>query len=183
MVNLDVAQLRLKLDLEGKYVDFNLLRSTLSVITVVNNLDVTLTDPNKDDECRGICPKCGKDRSFVVNINTNRFNCFAKGCNLKGGGVIDFFAKLYSVSAKEASHLLAYVHGIQPYGEEAVNSSQSKPVSKSMAEPLIVEQKREVPEYSSKASQNVKVQPLTPAHIIASIEHQLAQLKELLLSR
>jgi hypothetical protein len=183
MVNLDVAELRSKLDLDGKYVDFSLLRSTLSVITVVSNLDIYLTEPNKEGECRGRCPKCDKDRSFVVNINTNRFNCFGKGCNLKGGGVIDFFARLYSVSAKQASHLLAYVHGVQPYGEEVVNSSQSQPVSKSTAEPLVVEQKREVTEKFSGFPQTVKSPPLTPAHIIASIEHQLAQLKELLLPR
>jgi len=40
--------------------------------------------------------------------------------------VIDFCAKLYEVSVKEASHLLANSYGIQPYGSEApVGETQS----------------------------------------------------------
>jgi len=85
MVSLDAAELRSKLDLDAKYIDFNLLRTTLSVVKTVTDLNIDMTEPNKDGECRGKCPKCGKDRSFCLNVDTNRFNCFAKGCNLKGG--------------------------------------------------------------------------------------------------
>ncbi len=123
MVNLDIADLRSKIDLEGKYVDFSVLRTALSVPTVARDLETNLSEPSKDGECRGKCPKCEKDRSFCLNINNNRFNCFAKGCILKGGGVIDFFAKLYEVPAKEASHLLACAYGIQPYIQEPVTAS------------------------------------------------------------
>jgi hypothetical protein len=59
-----------------------------------------------------------------LNINTNRFNCFTKGCFLKGGGVIDLFAKLYEVPAKEASHFLACAYGIQPYSSEPVDKAE-----------------------------------------------------------
>jgi len=121
MVNLDVAELRSEIDLEGKYVDFSFLRTALTVAKIVKDLGLEMTEPTKDGECRGKCPKCGKDRSFCLNITTNRFNCFAKGCILKGGGVIDFFAKLYEVPAKEASHLLACAYGIQPYTQKPVN--------------------------------------------------------------
>ena len=123
MVNLDIAELRSKIDLEGKYVDFSLLRTALTMAKIVRDLDLDMTEPTKEGECRGKCPKCDKDRSFCLNINNNRFNCFAKGCILKGGGVIDFFAKLYEVPAKEASHLLACVYGIQPYTQEPVTAS------------------------------------------------------------
>ena len=58
MVNLDVAQLRSKLDLENKYVEFSVLRAALSVFKVVADLDVEMTEPNKEGECRGRCPKC-----------------------------------------------------------------------------------------------------------------------------
>jgi hypothetical protein len=118
MIQIDVKDLRSKLDLEGKYVDFSVLRTALAVEKVVRDLDAQLTAPTKEGECRGKCPKCGKDRSFSLNVNTNRFNCFAKGCILKGGGVIDLIAKLWEVPAKEASHLLACAYGIQPYTSE-----------------------------------------------------------------
>lgn len=180
MVNLDVAELRSKLDLDSKYVDFNLLRTALTVVKVVGDLDIELTEPNKEGESRGKCPKCGKDRSFCLNTNTNRFNCFAKGCNLKGGGVIDFFAKLYEVSAKESSHLLAYVYGIQPYARKqakADNRAIEKPTDKN----LPTEPEREAAAHSSDVSQTVP--PITAQHLIASIEHQLAELKQLLISQ
>ncbi len=84
MVNLDVRHLRPEIDLEGKYVDFSVLRTALSVATLIKDLQVSLSEPNKEGECRGKCPKCEKERSFSFNINNNRFNCFAKGCVLKG---------------------------------------------------------------------------------------------------
>lgn len=184
MVNLDVAELRSKLDLEGKFVNFNLLRSALTVPKIVSDLDVDLSEPTKEGECRARCPKCGKDRSFAVNTNSNRFICFAKGCALKGGGVIDFYAKLYGVSAKEASHLLACAYGIQPYAQETAavvidGKTNKKPAAET--EPV----KREVggggktsPDESQTATP-----PLTAQHLIATIEYQLAQLKKLLSNR
>jgi len=177
MVNLDIAELRSKIDLEGKYVDFGTIRTALSVVKTVRDLDVFLSEPNKEGECRGTCPKCGKERSFSLNINT-RFNCFAKGCTLKGGGVIDFCAKLYEVSAKEASHLLACAYGIQPYMREAAETNNNQTGDSLPAE--VVPVKREVSESSPDPAQTVP--PLTPQHLSASIEHQLAQLKQLLAS-
>jgi hypothetical protein len=126
MINLDMAELRPKIDLENKYVDFSLLRTALTVAKVVGDLNVALTKASKEGECRGKCPKCGKDRSFALNVNTNRFNCFAKGCILKGGGVIDLFAKLHEVPAKDASHLLACAYGIQPYSQEPVSAESAE---------------------------------------------------------
>jgi hypothetical protein len=66
-------------------VDFAILRAALSVVKVVRDIDVSLTDPNKEGECHCKCPKCQKERSFSLNINSNWFNYFAKGCTLKGG--------------------------------------------------------------------------------------------------
>jgi len=123
MVNLDIVELRSKIDLEGKYVDFSLLRTALTVVKIVRDLDLEMTKPTKEGECRSKCPKCEKERSFCLNITTNRFNCFAKGCILKGGGVIDFFARLHEIPAKEASHLLACAYGIQPYTQKPVAAS------------------------------------------------------------
>jgi hypothetical protein len=119
----DFNFLKSRIDLEGKYVDFGLLRTALTVERVVRDLATELTEANADGECRGICPKCRKERSFALNINTNRFNCFNKGCVLKGGGVIDLVAKLREIPAKEASHLLACAYGIQPYSLEQVGET------------------------------------------------------------
>lgn len=148
MKNLDVAELRSKIDVEGFYVDFAILRSTLTVSTVVRDLGVELSEPSFEGECRGTCPKCKKEKSFTLNINTNRFNCFGKGCKLKGGGVIDFFSKLNEVSAKETSHLLACAYGIQPYSSEPVAKQNGKPNQQPNGNGTKPESKREAAQKS-----------------------------------
>src|SRR5688572_28890949 len=120
MKNLDVAELRSKIDVDGLYVDFGVLRSALSVVDVARDSGVQLSEPTFEGECRGTCPKCKKEKSLTLNISSNRFNCFGKGCNLRGGGAIDFFSKLNDVPAKDASHLLAYAYDFQPYGSELI---------------------------------------------------------------
>ncbi len=179
MVNLDTAELRLNLDLEGKYVDFSLLRTSLTVTKLIEDLQIALSEPSKEGECRGKCPKCDRDRSFSLNIKTSRFNCFAKGCALKGGGVIDFFARLNEVPAKEASHLLACAYGIPPYNQEIIEAANNRANETPVADAAPI--RREVSKPSPGASQTVP--PLTPRHLIASIEQQLAELKQLLVTR
>jgi hypothetical protein len=178
MVNFDIAELRSKIDTEKLFVDFGILRAALSVVKVVRDLDVTLSEPSREGECRGRCPKCQKEKSFSLNINTNRFNCFAKGCTLKGGGVIDFCAKLYEVSAKEASHLVACAYGIQPYNQ-AVAASESLSGTESVNEKMPA-QSREVTEDFSDPSEDTRQ---TAAYLIASIKHDLTQLEQLLIPR
>ena len=126
MVNLDVEEPRSKIDLNNLYVDFGILRNALSVITVAKDSGISLSEPTFEGEFRGKCPKCGKQRSLAVNINTNRFNCFTKSCAFKGGGAIDFFARLNETSAKGASHLLACAYGIQPYCAGPIPESNGK---------------------------------------------------------
>jgi hypothetical protein len=172
---MEIAELRSKIDPEKLYVDFGVIRTALSVATLTRDLQLSLSEPSKEGECRGSCPKCGKDRAFSLNINTNRFNCFAKGCTLKGGGVIDFFAKLYEVPAKEASHLLAYAYGIQPYNEKV--GEAALPEIKQVVE-VAAPIKREVPEPSPDASEISTQQ--SAQYLIASIEQHLAELKQLL---
>jgi hypothetical protein len=173
--------------MEKLYVEFSVLRAALSVATLTKDLQVSLSEPSKESDCRGTCPKCGKERSFSVNINTNRFNCFAKGCALRGGGVIDFFAKLYEVSAKEASHLLAYIYGIQPYAQDGA----SVPVATALQTATVP-----TPLQTTGPNREVALQPPEKAveslpsisedtrqsadYIINSIEHQLRELKQLL---
>lgn len=125
-MKIDIEYLRQKTDLEGKYVDFNTIRGCLTVLTVAEDVGTGFSEPNDDGECRGDCPKCDKQRSFSLNINSNRFNCFNTKCDLKGAGVITFASKLFDKDAKEACHLLACAYGIQPYSTEFNGASLSK---------------------------------------------------------
>ncbi|NOT48470.1 MAG: hypothetical protein HOP17_12065 [Acidobacteria bacterium] len=120
MGNMEIGYLRAQIDMEKKYVDFSVLRTALNIAVVAKDLGVKLSAPSYEGECRAKCPKCGKERSLSVNINTGRFYCFAKSCPFKGGGAIDLFSRLHEISAKEASHLLACGYGITPYGENTL---------------------------------------------------------------
>lgn len=177
MVNLDIAELRPKIDLENLFVDFSSVRTALSVATILKDLKISLSDPTDEGECRGKCPKCGKDRSFSLNINTNRFNCFAKGCPLKGGGVIDFFAKLKEIPAKEASHLLACAYGIQPYSQVPVSQPETSenPVSEkppAAIQPKQPKQGREV-ECREKERWNKDFDKLSEDEITELLSHSI----------
>lgn len=178
---MELAELRSKIDMEKLYVDFGLLRTALSVEKVAGDLNVSLSEAGREGERRAECPKCGKARSFALNVNTNRFNCFAKGCTLKGGGVIDFFAKLYGVPAKEASHLLACAYGIQPYNQAAMNECLpvKEPAKESFSE-IVSPESGEAAEYSSDISEDTRQ---TAEYLIASIKHDLAQLEQILISQ
>lgn len=123
----NIEYLRQKTDLNGKYVDFNTIRGCLTVLTVAEDIGTDLNEPNDEGECRGDCPKCEKPRSFSLNINSNRFNCFSAECDLKGAGVITFASIFFDTEdAKEACHLLACAYGIQPYNAEFSGASLSK---------------------------------------------------------
>lgn len=88
---IDREQLRSKIDFENLYVDFALVRTSLSVGQILGDFNVSVSEPNEDGECRGKCPKCERAKSFALNINTSRFNCFAKGCVFKDGGSDRFY--------------------------------------------------------------------------------------------
>lgn len=184
---MELAELRSKIDMEKLYVEFVALRNALTVVQVAEDLKINLSEASKEGERRGTCPKCEKEKSFSLNINTNRFNCFAKGCNLKGGGVIDFFAKLYEVSAKEASHLLAYIYGIQPYTQQE-NSASAEVTSSTVPTTARAESNGEVlslpVEKAAESSPQISQDDCRSAqYLITSIERQFAELKQLLISR
>ena len=63
MIKLDLDAPRSEIDLENKYVDFSLIRTSLTVEKVFCDLNVILSAPTKAGECRGSCPKCGKERN------------------------------------------------------------------------------------------------------------------------
>ena len=127
MRKLDIGELRAKTDLNEKYVDFNIIRSSLSVISVAEDMGIEFSDPSFEGERRGQCPRCHKKKALSVNISTNRFNCFATGCNMKGGGVIDLFSRLHRIGSKEASHLLACAYELPPYDSSSGEQQPSDP--------------------------------------------------------
>lgn len=138
-------------------VDFNLVKAAVSMEMLIIHLGLFQIQ-RKGAEVRLKCPfHNGKsDNSMAINLADNKFYCF--GCKLHGG-VIDFVARYENCSIKDAAIKLNEWFQIKSEDKEG----------------------REAAEASENDSETVP--PLTPAHLIASIEHQLAQLKRLLTSR
>ncbi len=140
---------------EKDWIDFNLVRESVSMEMLIVHFGLFAIQ-RKGDEVRLKCPfHNGKsDNSMLINLAANSFYCF--GCKAKGG-VLDFVAHYEDCSLHEAVLLIDEWF--------AVSSEKS----------------REAETDFSVSSETVP--PVTPGHLIASIEYQLAQLKRLILFR
>ncbi len=139
------------------WIDFNLIKQSVSMEMLIIYFGLFRVS-RKGAEVRLKCPfHNGKsDNSMAINLATDTFYCF--GCKSRGG-VIDFVAKYNDCSAKDAALRLNEWFAIEQ------NNKADREAAKVVAD----------------VSQNTP--PITPLHLIASIEHQLAQLKQLLISR
>ena len=142
---------------EKDWIDFNLIKQSVSMEMLIVHLGLFQIE-RKGESVRLKCPfHNGKsDNSMAINLATDSFYCF--GCKARGG-VIDFVACYENCSVKDAAlKLKDWFLGAQQY-----------------------EESREATQSASNDSETVP--PITPQHLIASIEVQLAQLKKLILSR
>ena len=141
------------------WIDFNLVKQSVSMEMLIIHFGL-FSLQRRGNEVRLRCPfHNGKsNNSMAINLTRNMFYCF--GCRAKGN-VIDFVSKYEDCSVKEAALRLDEWFFIN---RQAAAES------------------REVGANSQKAEKNVPPS-ITPQHLIASIEYQLAQLKKLILSR
>ena len=141
------------------WIDFNLVKQSVSMEMLIIHYGL-FSLQRKEDEVRLRCPfhNGQSDNSMAINLTRNMFYCF--GCRAKGN-VIDFVARYEDCSLHEAAQLL---------DEWFFINNQA------------AAERREVGTNSQKVEKNVPP-PVTPQHLIASIEYQIAQLKKLILSR
>ncbi len=143
---------------DNDWIDFNLVKQSVSMELLIIHFGLLVVKRN-GDEVRLKCPfHNGKsDNSMVINLTRNSFYCF--GCKARGG-VLDFVAKFEDCSLHEAALMMDQWFLI---GRQSAESKVSREL------------------VSSQNCDNIT--RITPAHLIASIEHQLTQLKKLILSR
>ena len=98
----------------GTFVDFQQLKSTVSIGQVLDMLGVRYLMPH-GDTLRGECPCCkeGNGRSFVVTPAKNSFYCFSEK---KGGDIIELAARFYRIPQKEAAQRIAAHVGLNGVG-------------------------------------------------------------------
>lgn len=138
-------------------IDFDLVKASVSMEMLIVHLGLFQVQ-RKGAEVRLKCPfHNGKsDNSMLVNLANNTFYCF--GCRRRGG-VIDFVAYYEDCTFFDAATLLEEWFAIKAANEKGRQAAETF-ISDSNSAPQI-----------------------TAQHLIASIELQLAQLKQLLISR
>lgn len=95
-------------------IEFADVRNLVSLKQLTDYLAIQLSKRN-ETEFRGNCPKCNKV-NLAINLESNYFKCFTKGCLMKGSGVIDFMNKGYSINNSVTSaHILACIFQILIY--------------------------------------------------------------------
>lgn len=136
-----------------KRIDFNLVKAAVSMEMLIVYLGLYPLS-RKGAEVRLKCPFHNGKSDNSMLINLTTDRFYCFGCKLHGG-VIDFVACYEDCTVKEAAIKLKEWFQVERQTEEG----------------------REAAENNSEAM------PITPAHLIASIELQIAQLKPLLTSR
>ncbi|MCO6455046.1 MAG: IS110 family transposase [Pirellulaceae bacterium] len=105
-------------------IDFQALRSELSMERVLRHLKLFDDLHGRNRQLRGPCPICGKQnprkRSFSVNLNKHVFRCLNPDCGIQGNA-LDLWATLKQQSVYEAAVDLASTFGLTLRGirEEA----------------------------------------------------------------
>lgn len=136
-----------------KQIDFDLVKASVSMEMLIIYLGLYPIQ-RKGSEVRLKCPFHNGKSDNSMTIYLAEDRFYCFGCK-SNGGVIDFVARFEDCSVKEAALKLDEWFAIKRQIEEG----------------------REAAEGDSEAV------TITPAHLIASIELQLAQLKRLLISR
>jgi DNA primase len=149
------------------WIDFNTVKQSVSMEMLIIHFGLFAVK-RKGDEVRLKCPfHNGKsDNSMTINLATDSFYCF--GCK-RGGGVINFVASYEDCSPRMAALKL----------DEWFKILTNKVTATATTTTTIG---REVIEKPSANGSAMTAPPITAGHLIASIEHQLAQLKRLILS-
>lgn len=115
-------------------IDFAELKSRVSIQQVAVLLGLTLKpDPKHENQWRGRCPRCEKDRVLSINA-TKGFRCFAGDVK---GDIINLVAHIKDVRLKEAAQFIAENTGVYqkaaPVKDVTPEGRPAKPVPDTLA--------------------------------------------------
>jgi len=85
------------------YVDFKAVKTSVSMLQILDHYSLTERLKRSGDSLSGTCPLHNGDNptQFRVSVSKNCWNCFGK-CK-RGGNVLDFVALKENVSVREAA--------------------------------------------------------------------------------
>ena len=94
------------------FVDFKKVKEAVTILQVLDRYGITEMLKRSGDSLRGPCPvhKGGNPTAFRVSISKNCWNCF--GACQGGGNILDFVARMESVSIRDAALLIQEWFGL-----------------------------------------------------------------------
>ena len=101
---------------EGVWLDFAHLKSQLPMARLLDHLGLTQRLRGSGPQRRCACPihrGDGRGRTFSVNLNLNKYQCFDSKCESQGD-VIDLWAALHRMSLRDAALDLVRTFGLEP---------------------------------------------------------------------
>ena len=100
----------------GVWLDFVHLKKQLPMARVLDHLGLTVRLKGSGPQRRCACPihrGDGRGRTFSVNLDVNKYQCFDAGCG-SVGDVIDLWAALHQRDRRAAALDLVHVFGLEP---------------------------------------------------------------------
>ena len=111
----------------GSYVDFQKLKATITIVQVLEMLDIKNLTPH-GQALRGECPLCQvtNPRGFIVTPAKNSFYCFSEKV---GGDIIELAARFWRVTQKEGAQRIAKHFGQDGGAEAPAPEPTAKPAA------------------------------------------------------
>ena len=88
---------------KSPYVDFKTVKTSVSILQILDHYHLTETFKRKGDSLTGPCPlhRGQNPTQFRISISKNCWNCFSE-CK-RGGNILDFVARKEGISIREAA--------------------------------------------------------------------------------
>ena len=100
----------------GVWLDFTHLKTQLPLARVLDHLGLAVRMKGSGSQRRCACPihrGDGRSRTFSVNLDSNKYQCFDARCASQGD-VIDLWAALHQRDLRAAALDLVHVFGLEP---------------------------------------------------------------------
>ncbi len=155
-----------------QYVDFKTVKTSVSILQILDHYQLTNTFKRNGDSLTGPCPLHGgqSPTQFRVSLSKNCWNCFSE-CK-HGGNILDFVARKENISIRDAAIRISEWFGLsleKPGRKVVPNSTEApEPTEEPMREvnpaPRTAPAEKREPESGVNQPLGFALQHLDPAH-------------------
>ena len=155
-----------------QYVDFKTVKTSVSILQILDHYQLTNTFKRNGDSLTGPCPLHGgqSPTQFRVSLSKNCWNCFSE-CK-HGGNILDFVARKENISIRDAAIRISEWFGLSlekpdrkvvPKSTEAPEPTE-EPMREVNSAPRTAPAEKREPESGVNQPLGFALQNLDPAH-------------------